>query len=104
MANNNDNTGWTFEKKMPVTLLVTVILQTFTGIWWAATLTRDMQYLKEKLADQLKSSYSASRATLEIGFLKEKIKGLEMDVTNIKKEQAEMLQRIIVIKENGQSK
>lgn len=40
---------WHLDKKVPLALIVTIILQTAGMVWWAASLNSDVRYLTDRV-------------------------------------------------------
>mgnify|MGYP000845256989 CR=1 FL=1 len=71
---------------IPLALILTILLQTGTGIWWAATITADMNYLKEKIELSTQDRYTKTQAKLEIGFINAKLTDLDLKIRELEKE------------------
>ena len=44
--------SWHLDKRVPIALAVTIMLQTAGIVWWAATLTARQERLNEKVVEQ----------------------------------------------------
>ncbi len=43
----NDEQGWRVGKEIPVATIVVLLLQTASALWWAASVTADIRYVRE---------------------------------------------------------
>lgn len=48
MAENDDNTveGWHLDKRIPITLIIAIVLQTVAVVWWGARLDQRVTQLE----------------------------------------------------------
>lgn len=45
--------GWHLDKRIPIALVVTILLQTVGAIWWAATISARVTALEDKPPERL---------------------------------------------------
>lgn len=55
---NEKENKWHLGKEFPITLVATLILQTFGAIWWASSLSAKVDTLQEKIADIASKQYT----------------------------------------------
>lgn len=77
-----DATGGFFvDKKVSIAVILAILIQTFGGIWWAATVTRDMEYVKETISKfdfypSVEARMHQSRVDMELKSLKAEVRHL----------------------------
>ena len=78
--NQRDEDHWTFDKRIPVALIGTLVVQLAMGVWWVSALNSRVSEL-ERGADKVLIR-SASNDT-DMGTVKERVLKLEINLTNI---------------------
>lgn len=74
---------WTLDKRIPVTLILTLSIHIATSIWWASGLTKDVQNLTDSYK-QLARTVEAQGSKLEqVGPLKVELEGLKKSVDKL---------------------
>jgi len=49
MANGYDDRNWHLDKRVPVALIVTIVMQTIGIVWWAASISARVEVLERRL-------------------------------------------------------
>ena len=50
---NNDHQSWHLDKRIPVALIITIVVQTAGIVWWAATLNARVDVLEAQITPVL---------------------------------------------------
>lgn len=80
MAARSDS-QWHLDKRVPIALVVTIMLQTAGIVWWAATLTANQERLNEKVVEQ---QAQINRFINERDDNRDRLTRLETQLTEIK--------------------
>lgn len=75
MTGDND-THWSLDKRVPVTLIITMILQTFAAIWWASALNERVTYVERVILQKADERDKVIR-------LEEKLLGVERQLSQM---------------------
>ena len=69
--------SWHLDKRVPIALISVLLIQTFGGIWWAATLTSTVEHNSENIK-QFQTTYTRM-GTIEqtLARIDERLKGLQ---------------------------
>jgi hypothetical protein len=71
---------WSIDHKIPLGILVAVLIQTLTGVWWMSALNSRVNEL-EKITEKFSNEYSSSYN--DQGALKDRVTRLEVTLAGI---------------------
>ena len=60
------NQHWHLDKRIPLALIMTILLQTAGGVWWAATLTERVTIMERTMAYNAPQSDRLTRVEVKI--------------------------------------
>ncbi|MCV6577445.1 MAG: hypothetical protein OIF58_17110 [Cohaesibacter sp.] len=58
---NNNREPWHLDKRVPVALIVTLMIQTFGVIWWAASMSERVNFLERQMQERSDQSERLTR-------------------------------------------
>ncbi len=64
---------WHLDKKIPVAIIVTIMVQTAGGIWWAASVNARVNQIEASLASSAPQADRLTRVEVQIEVVKEGI-------------------------------
>lgn len=72
-----DDDSWHLDKRVPIALIATIIVQTGTIIWWAATTSARVEHLEKKVE-------AAAPQAERLIRVEEKLSGVQLSLGEIK--------------------
>lgn len=69
--------NWHLVREIPITLVFLILVQTASGLWWAATLTNKLDNLYGQILDLKAERYTKAEAVKDISLNNIKIDNLE---------------------------
>ena len=76
MTDEQDN-NWHLDKKVPITLLLAILLQTIGVVWWGATMAEKVVVLKERLDAIAPNSDRLTRVEVKVDTLLSSVTRIE---------------------------
>jgi hypothetical protein len=73
---DNDN-AWHLDKKVPISLIVAILMQTGGFFWWAATTGEKVSVLKERLDAIAPNSDRLTRVEVKVDSVQQSINRIE---------------------------
>lgn len=75
--NLQDGQQWHLDKRVPIALITVLLLQTFGGIWWAATLTSTVNHNTSRI-ERYEATYTRMGAIEQtLARIDERLKSLQ---------------------------
>lgn len=68
-----EDTSWHLDRKVPISLIVAILMQTGGFFWWAATTSEKVSVLKERLDAIAPQSDRLTRVEVNIESIKESV-------------------------------
>ena len=72
----NQEGGWQVDKRVPIALIITLLIQTFGIVWWGATLTARVSNLEQ-------TAIAASTQPERLARVETKLEGVQETLTRV---------------------
>ena len=79
-----DDSHWHLDKRIPVALIMTIILQTVAAIWWAANLSARVDLLEAKVAGISRNADGLQKAALRATRLEVQQNAIQATLAEVK--------------------
>ncbi len=90
MPENNQNSHWTVDRRVPVAIIGAIILQSLTAVWWAASLSSQVNSSQARIETLEHLATQAIQQSVTIARLEEK-----MNAVNDKLNSVQEVSRVI---------
>lgn len=77
MSARDDDNAWHLDKKVPISLILTILMQTAAFVWWGATTQEKVAVLKERLDAIAPNSDRLTRVEVKVDTIQQSINRVE---------------------------
>jgi hypothetical protein len=74
---NSDDGNWHLDKKVPISLILAILMQTAGFVWWGATTAEKVSVLKERLDAIAPNSDRLTRVEVKVDSVQQSINRVE---------------------------
>lgn len=82
MAARDDDNAWHLDKKVPISLIMAILIQTGGFFWWAAQTAEKVSVLKERLDAIAPNSDRLTRVEVKVDSVQQSINRVEGYIRN----------------------
>ena len=87
MANVNSDSQWHLDKRVPIALILALVLQSTTAVWWAAGLTSRVDRNQKMLEDYQANKERVTRLEVYQESILRELQGLRSDLKTLLQEE-----------------